>query len=290
MRYSYWLLRYVPDSARGEFVNVGLIVGNDDQSDWAVRTVPTLARASRLGGDARSVEDWLERFRMSLASDRFPARQQRLGSTARLSFGSLDRIRRHLNNTLQIAAPLPLRAASAAEGADLLYDQLILSSEQAARSGDRATAVRELREAFSTAAGLSPRDVQQKVKLQVGRQHARFEFAIGQQKIAQLSQVWSFKRQALDSLAQDIQAASYAIKRLREGGGVLLNPARIAQGPIDLPAEIPIRVLYVPPASENQREIFADAEDAWNDLEVVSFPLEQVERLATEAAMLVSAS
>ncbi|GAA1592197.1 hypothetical protein GCM10009804_55640 [Kribbella hippodromi] len=290
MGYSYWLLRYVPDSARGEFVNVGLIVGSDEASDWAVRTVPSLARASRLGGDARVVQDWLDRIRLAVAPESLHVRRNQHESLPRLSLAWLDRIRRHLNNTLQISSPLPLRAASAESAADLLYDQLIVSSEGQVRSSERDSAVRELRDAFYTAGELSPREVQRRVRLQVGRQHARFEFAIGEQRIAQLSQVWSFNRRSLDGLTQDIQASSYAIKRLREHGGVLLNPGRTNQRPIDLIPDVAIRVLYVPPSSAVQREVFADAEDAWADLGVVPFPLGQAEHLAEEAAHLLRAS
>ena len=34
MRFVYSLVRFVPDPARGEFVNVGAIAGSEESSDW----------------------------------------------------------------------------------------------------------------------------------------------------------------------------------------------------------------------------------------------------------------
>jgi len=46
----YSLIRYVPDPARGEFVNVGAIAGSEDAGDWQVRQLQNPARARALGG------------------------------------------------------------------------------------------------------------------------------------------------------------------------------------------------------------------------------------------------
>lgn len=45
--YQYWLIRYVPNAVRGEFVNIGVLVGMDGK-DWALRTVDSFTRASLL--------------------------------------------------------------------------------------------------------------------------------------------------------------------------------------------------------------------------------------------------
>lgn len=48
-RFVYSVIRYVPDSARGEYVNIGLIVGSDDTHEWALRPVDDRSRAEQLG-------------------------------------------------------------------------------------------------------------------------------------------------------------------------------------------------------------------------------------------------
>ncbi len=45
MRYVYSLVRFVPDPARGEFVNVGAIAGSEDGAEWQIRQVENTVRA-----------------------------------------------------------------------------------------------------------------------------------------------------------------------------------------------------------------------------------------------------
>ena len=45
MRYTYSVIRFVPDPVRGEFVNVGVLAGSDESSEWELRTVENLKRA-----------------------------------------------------------------------------------------------------------------------------------------------------------------------------------------------------------------------------------------------------
>jgi Protein of unknown function (DUF3037) len=290
MRYNYWLLRYAPDSARGEFVNVGVVVGSDDSDDWAFGRIHSLARASRLGGDASRIEDWLIRLHASISPEWPLERAAALGVRLRLSLGSFDRIRRQLNNTFQISSPRPVLATSADAAADQLFAQLVAVAESRTKSSERAAAVRDLREAYYRTGNLAPKDVQHNVRLHVGRQQTRFEFAIGRSRIAQLSHVWSFRRSTVADLAQEIQAASYAIKRLREHGGYLENPNRSKQPDLLLPPGVPVRVLYVPPESSQQRDVFGNAEDAWPDLGIRPYPLGEEDLVAEEAVALLRAS
>jgi hypothetical protein len=289
MRYNYWLLRYVPDSVRGEFVNVAVIVGSDDSGDWALRRADSLRRASRLGGDASVIEDWLTRLSTSISSQATMLRPAVSSGSLRPSFASLDRVRRQLNNTFQISTPTPVLATSAEAAAERLFTQLVSVAEPRPKVALRAAAVRELKEAFYQAGDLGSKEVQQNVRLHVGRQQARFEFAIGQSRVAQLSHVWSFNRQGISDLAQEIQAASYAINRLRERGGRLENPNRPTQRDVELPPDIPVRVLYVPPETAQQQEIFGNAEEAWADLGVLPFPVGDENRIAREAVALLRA-
>ena len=45
MRYVYSLVRFVPDPARSEFVNLGAIVGSEEYSEWESRQVENPKRA-----------------------------------------------------------------------------------------------------------------------------------------------------------------------------------------------------------------------------------------------------
>src|SRR5918994_1994334 len=48
VRYLYSVIRFVPDPIRGEFVNVGILAGSDESSEWELRTVENLRRARSL--------------------------------------------------------------------------------------------------------------------------------------------------------------------------------------------------------------------------------------------------
>ena len=44
-KYIYSVLRFVPNPASGEFVNIGAIVGSDENGEWELRTVENAKRA-----------------------------------------------------------------------------------------------------------------------------------------------------------------------------------------------------------------------------------------------------
>ena len=50
-RYVYSTVRFVPNPARGEFVNIGAIIGSDDTREWELRTVDRYNRAAFLDDD-----------------------------------------------------------------------------------------------------------------------------------------------------------------------------------------------------------------------------------------------
>jgi hypothetical protein len=45
VRHIYSVVRFVPDPARGEFVNVGAIVGSEESSEWGLRQIENPVRA-----------------------------------------------------------------------------------------------------------------------------------------------------------------------------------------------------------------------------------------------------
>lgn len=49
MRYVFSVVRYVPDPATGEFVNIGAIAGSDETGDWSLRLAGNPKRARAFG-------------------------------------------------------------------------------------------------------------------------------------------------------------------------------------------------------------------------------------------------
>src|SRR5680860_1531130 len=48
MALSFSVIRFVPDPAKGEFVNIGAIAGDDATGDWELRLVSSPKRAKAL--------------------------------------------------------------------------------------------------------------------------------------------------------------------------------------------------------------------------------------------------
>src|ERR671914_28990 len=48
MSFQFSLIRFVPDPARGEFVNIGAVAGSDEAREWELRLVSNLSRAKAL--------------------------------------------------------------------------------------------------------------------------------------------------------------------------------------------------------------------------------------------------
>lgn len=124
MLYQSWVLRFVPDVARGEFTNIGVLVGNDGM-DWHLITTDsnrsnqrllTAAPIARLGTRVRKANQ---------AADQLAGVH-----TSSLLVDDVERMRELFNNILQLSPPTPLLAQSAEQGAKLLYDQLVSGREQ----------------------------------------------------------------------------------------------------------------------------------------------------------------
>lgn len=293
MRYDYWLLRYVPNTVRGEFVNIGVLAGADGH-DWALRRVFSFTRASRLGGDASLASDWLNRL-----SERVKPRSTMFGSFSPgealgiegISTYWIERQQGFLNNAVQIAAPVPVEAESAQKAADMLFDVLVLENPGKGRIRRKARIISDLQYEYLTEAHLKMNiDLRPRVKAIVGAQSGTFDFAVGQNQVRQLTQVWSFGLKDLDRVDQDVRAWSYLVGRIRdEGGRVTATAVGHTKRTLEISPDVPVRVVYERPETDTQKDHFRVAQDAWSKLGVVAFPTDQMGRVASEARRLVEA-
>ena len=70
-KYQYSIIRFVPSPTRGEFVNVGVIVGNDATDEWTMEVVGKKSRAAKLDdtGILPLVSTELERLQLRFPGD-----------------------------------------------------------------------------------------------------------------------------------------------------------------------------------------------------------------------------
>ena len=105
MSYQYWIIRFVPNIARGEFTNVGLVCGRDG-GDWAVGFDPRYVRNhGNLSSDLRELTNWITWFRRTVehhGSVGFG--QQRLDRATALTSGELRPVLRACSHRRCIGA------------------------------------------------------------------------------------------------------------------------------------------------------------------------------------------
>ncbi|WP_426302742.1 DUF3037 domain-containing protein [Arthrobacter sp. R-11] len=290
MFYQYWVVRYVPDPIRGEFVNIALLVGQDG-ADWAFRSVGNLRRATRLGGDPAVASYWLREFERMVARlnaarllSSEPALSALADSGENISAAIVARLSGRLNNAVQISAPYPIVAESSQAGIEMLFEHLVADPQPRSRPqfGTRINSyvVDQFRRVGLDAA------IHTRPQINVGAAHRTAGFAVTDDKVEQITNAWSFNLQDMEQVSTQIQAWAGHMGRLRSRGGSLEVKGRPR---LTVPRDVQLRVVYEEPRSDSGIEALEAAQDIWSDIEdVVAYPASEQKRLVYEALDLVT--
>jgi hypothetical protein len=262
--YHYWVVRFVPDVARGEFTNIGLVCGRDGADWWSQFDLHGLRRRGGLSADLRELHPWVAWM------------QHRVRGVAELDDedpnqvdgGWLNALRARQAGSVQISEPMPVDSPTARAGVELLFPLLV------ARGGPRrrATQTRQSMRATVRDALLSDLDLQlqpgrtllDRPRVSVGLQSGQFDLGLRPDDETQFANVWAFNIAALDDLERDIRSWNYIVGRLRQDGGELRAGRR---RPSPVPNDAPIDVIVDSPeaaSTQRSRDIFAAANEAWN--------------------------
>ncbi|WP_341933446.1 DUF3037 domain-containing protein [Microbacterium sp. LWO14-1.2] len=287
--YLYWLVRYVPDVARGERVNVAVIVGRDG-GDWAIRSAPNLRRASRIGGDAQAIRPWLESLERSVRDYEHPP----LALFASLEPQTVSRawlslLSHRFNNTLQLSSPAPVEAVSAEDAAGFLYSVLVATPDISPRSKTRTRLVQHLSDLYLRTSSLElGESLLRRPRALVGKQRGRFDFAVVDDHVDQLSHAFAFDVKDTDSLEQELQSWNFVVTRLRDSGAIVAAGQEERTAESDVPVSV---VFQEPPRSADSRtwDVFDAALEAWRTLGVDAVPGSEMDRIAVEARDLFHA-
>ena len=287
MRYDYWVIRYVPDPVRGEFVNIGVIAGQGDQ--WAYRRVNNLRRASRLGGSASYTDSFLRRIEAVIES-RLDAVEVLFPDESVPSFGrgDIEDLRVRMNNLVQLSEARPVLARSAEEAADLAFELMIVDSEADVNHRTRTRVVHRLKDAFALRPELV-RHVARRQVAAVGSQETGIDFAVRDGIVHQMSQVWAFDVKDTRTLQTQIQAWNYLLGLLRQDGGRLTPRNRIGDG-VEIPSGVEINAVFAAPVTAAGEEQFEIAQDGWQRLGVEVVPATESDSVVAEAERLLQAS
>lgn len=283
MRYVYSIVRFVPDPARGEYINVGAIVGSDQSSEWQVRQVENPRRAKALDqrGSLGAVWTFLDRVAGAI-NEHEQAIEQLFAVEPMLSEGWLEHLFTDHRNVVQLSEPAPISADSADEAMASILDLMIVDPERQRRGPTKHTALAALRQAYRDL--LKPDTIRERVVARAGRFTTPFDFAIANGHLVQLSHAWSFRSVTPEDVSQQVKAWGWTVGEMKQSGGVVESraPAGVT---FEYSDAVDIEVVVIPPGTGEQFSPYREALDVFDRLDVPVRALEQttdVVRVAQE--------
>lgn len=289
MRYVYSVVRFVPDPARGEFVNVGAIAGSDDSSEWQWRQVenPVRARAIDEGKGLEAVWAFLDRVGRDM--DNYERAQQSLFEPdVELSEAWLQQLFVEHRNVVQLSPPAPMVAASADQAIDRVFDQMVLDPSQRRHPFQKKhvalAAVRAAYRRYSLEKGVNLRE---RVTLQTTHHRQRLDFAVTNGRALQLTHTWSFQVPDQEQLAEQVKAWAWTIRDIQRGGGTVTLGGELR---FDVAKDVDVAVVYVPAAADQDAPAMDDAHNVFEALKVTYTPVADADVVGQRAQALLNAS
>jgi len=274
------MLRFVPDPARGEFVNVGVVAGDADGGDWELRLVQNLRRAKAID-DTGSLSLALS-FAAKLA-DHIDAVDQLPGTGVEpITLELLAQWAEEMHNVVQLSAPAPIVADSADAALDILVSELVVDLASAQHRFDRKhKAVASTRHAYR-AHNVPEDSITERAPITAGAYDGTFDFAVSNGEVVQLVQCWSFQLPNQVDLAEQVKAWAWVVRGLREHGGKLQSGDRELAIPA---ADIEVAAVYIPPAEgQEDAHAFEEARAAFGETGVLALTRDEADAVGESAA------
>lgn len=259
-KYQYSIIRFVPSPVRGEFVNLGLIIGSDQTGEWLVEVVSSMRRASRLDDDnvLSMLATELSQLQSTIESYTEPEMFER---TIELSEDWLSDLSRNSRNQLQFSYPNAVVAENVGGAFEKLWGRLIVESLPTKRNSITKASVTAQYINALTSSQLDRSHMKRRVKLETSRTHTNIDVAVHNGVVKDITQCWSLQIKAAEPLLNEIKAWGWSIKTLREHGGLILT----GKQPIEVPRDVRVGVVY---AATSDSELMEEAFDVFNDVEI----------------------
>jgi hypothetical protein len=194
--YLFSLLRFVPDPMRGEFVNLGAIIGNEDTEEWHVQLIDNRKRARKIDSNdslgmvlarINSIERQIDEYLESIDDLVTPPTE--------INRSWLDGLHTDHQNQLQVSSPQPIFVQSAADAVRVIEEEFLVDPETTSSSQDRigkSTGKARLRDALREGGLKKNEDFFERPKIKAGSYDWNFDFIVANGRAVQASQVWSF--------------------------------------------------------------------------------------------------
>lgn len=281
-KYHYSVIRFVPSPVRGEFVNLGLLIGSDQTGEWLIEVVGSKTRAAKLDDDnlLPMVVTDLQRLQSTVESyaepDMFDPRVE-------LSESWLLELSRDSRNQLQFSHPNAVLAENIGAAFEKLWGRLVVESLPTRRSSMTKATVTARYLAALDKLQLNRKHLKKRVTLETSRSHTNIDIAVHNGVVKEITQCWSLQIKSAEPLLNEIKAWGWTIKTLREQGGrILTNKAEL-----QVPNDVHVGVIY---AGSEDKDVVKEAMDVFNDSQIGAnvATVEDVEQHAKTTAKLVS--
>ena len=285
MSFQFSIIRFVPDPARGEFVNIGAVAGSDEAREWELRLVSNLSRAKAL--DDRGVLSKAFAYAAGL-EDHIAALDLLLENGGAEPISS-DMLRRHaseMHNIVQFSPPAPVAADSAESALELVFDQLVLDAARKsfpfAKKHRAQGAARQAYRSHDVPADA----VRERAPVRSGVFDGTFDFAVHNGSTIQLVQCWSFQLPNQADLAEQVKAWSWLVHEVRNAGGSL----RTDSGEIDVSSQLDIYAIAIPPVAGVESPAYEEAKAAFAENRVIELTPDEADRVGAQAAEALGAA
>ncbi|MFV0320332.1 MAG: hypothetical protein ACK5IN_08245 [Microbacterium sp.] len=207
----------------------------------------------------------------------------------RVSRSWLELLSHRFNNVLQVSTAAPVDAGSAREAVNFLFPVLVATPPPVTRSRTRARIVNDMAELFVRTGNFEVGSTLiRRPSARIGRQRGRFDFAVVEDGVGQLSQAFAFDVRDTGALEQELQSWNFIVSCLRQDGAAI----GVGSHPLLADADVPIAVAFQEPTGlpdSRRDDVFAAAREAWESLGVHAVPSSELDVIAREARELVSA-
>ena len=289
MRYVYSIIRFVPEPARGEFINVGAIVGSQESDEWQIRQISNAKRARAMDEHKSLDAVWSFINQVGAEIDEFEAWTGGGGSLFEpdviLNEEWLQSLHSGQQSTVQLSEPAPIAAESADEALETIFNLVVLDPARRGRTGaNKNRAVAGMRDAYRYSGITKTRELFERVSFRTEHHGTVLDFAVVNGQAVQLTQAWSFQVSDQESLAEQVKAWGWTIHDARQHGGSLTS---IDNREIEVPRNVSVRAVYLPAEDRQPAPAFRDAKHIFDELDIDAVPFTEVRTVANDAVELL---
>lgn len=280
-KYFYSTIRFVPSPMRGEFVNLGLIVGSDATGEWAIHVASSRSRARKIDDQDvfPMVATDLQRLQSDIESYSDP---ESFTPNIDLSLEWLSKLSRDSQNLLQFSSPKPILSLDANGALEQLWTLLVVEPEKHEQTKLTKSSVLSRYWYALKNKNLGQANLKKNASLETSKAHTSVDIVVHNGVAKDITQCWSLQVKNPDRVMEDIKAWGWTMKILRDHGGQV----RAGEQSIEVPGDVKLGVVYAPSNDpgviDAALEVFSD-----EDVDAASYTLEEANAYADLTAEIV---